>query len=285
MKEPHLSDCFAARAMLVILVCLCVLIPLWTILGGAHAEESIPDTGTSEETTLAPEYAVKFSHTADWSRQTQELLKITIVDKVQSGYAKVEIRIDDDAWQNVTGDMSSDHTYKFYLWKNCDVTVRITDKTGKQHTQKKTIEIFDHTNPTVEAGIRGTMLHVEAADSQSGIAGVKVNELLFTTLVDGKLDIHLQELLNGYEKLRVYSFDHAGNTSETVVLTNPYYLAPTRQPTATPEATATPKPTRKPSGSSATKKPKATPTPAATDVPVPTAAPMVTPYIVGPGQP
>ena len=189
--------------------------------------------------------------------------------------------------------MSNDHTYKFYLWKNCDVSVRITDKTGNQHTQKKTIEIFDHTNPTVEAGIRSTMLHVEAADGQSGIAGVKVNDLLFTTLVDGKLDIKLQEMLNGYEKLRVYSFDNAGNTSETVVLTNPYYLAPTKQPTTTPEPTATPKPTKKPSSSgnnadsSSTTKPKETPTaePTATAAPVVTAAPMVTPYIVGPGQP
>ena len=260
MNKPHMSECIAARLVLVLFICLCLLVPTLTIIGRASAEEAGTPTDTSQEVQIAPEYAVKFSHTVDWSRQTQELLKITIVDKYQSGYAKVEIRIDSDAWQNVTGDMSNDHTYKFYLWKNCDVSVRITDKTGKQHTQKKTIEIFDHTNPTLEAGIRSTMLHVEAADGQSGIAGVKVNDLLFTTLVDGKLDIKLQEMLNGYEKLRVYSFDNAGNTSETVVLTNPYYLAPTKQPTATPEPTAT-------------------------AAPVVTAAPMVTPYIVGPGQP
>lgn len=293
MNKPHMSECIAARLVLVLFICLCLLVPAVTIIGRASAEEAGTPTDTSQEMQIAPEYAVKFSHTADWSRQTQELLKITIVDKYQSGYAKVEIRIDGDAWQNVTGDMSNDHTYKFYLWKNCDVSVRITDKIGKQHTQKKTIEIFDHTNPTVEAGIRSTMLHVEAADGQSGIAGVKVNDLLFTTLVDGKLDIKLQEMLNGYEKLRVYSFDNAGNTSETVVLTNPYYLAPTKQPTATPEPTATPKPTKRPSsggnnsGSSSTNKPKETPPaePTATAAPVVTAAPMVTPYIVGPGQP
>jgi len=288
-----MSERIAAWIVLLIIVGLCLLIPTVTLIGRASAESAATSTDTTQEVQIAPEYAVKFSYTSDWSRQTQELLKITIVDKYQSGYAKVEIRIDGDAWQNVTGDMSNDHTYKFYLWKNCDVSVRITDKTGKQHTQKKTIEIFDHMNPTVEAGIRSTMLHVEAADGQSGIAGVKVNDLLFTTLVDGKLDIKLQEMLNGYEKLRVYSFDHAGNTSETVVLTNPYYIAPTKQPTATPEPTATPKPAKKPpsggnsSGSSSTKKPKETPTaePTVTAVPVVTAAPMVTPYIVGPGQP
>lgn len=288
MNKPHMSECIAARLVLVLFIGLCLLVPAVTLIGRASAEEAGTPTDASQEVQIAPEYAVKFSHTADWSRQTQELLKITIVDKYQSGYAKVEIRIDGDAWQNVTGDMSNDHTYKFYLWKDCDVSVRITDKTGKQHIQKKTIEIFDHTNPTVEAGIRSTMLHVEAADSQSGIAGVKVNDLLFTTLVDGKLDVTLQDMLNGYEKLRVYSFDQAGNTSETIVLTNPYYLAPTCQPTATPEPTATPKPTRKPSsGSGSTAKSTETPTAESTVTAAlsETADPVVTPYIVGPGQP
>lgn len=279
MNKQSMTKRNAPRFALLLLACLCLLLPT---AQKASAEEMDISADTFQEAQTLPEYAVKFSHTADWSRQTQELLKITIVDKFQSGYAKVEIRMDDDAWQNVTGDLSNG-SYQFYLWKNCDVTVRITDRAGQQHTQKKTIEIFDHTNPTVEAGIRSTMLHVEAADGQSGIAGVKVNDLLFTTLVDGQLDVMLQDMLNGYEKLNIYSFDNAGNTSETVVLTNPYYLAPTSQPTLTPEPTATPKPTRKPSsGSSATKKPAETPTP---EPPAETAAPVVTPYIVGPGQP
>ena len=131
MNKPHMSECIAARLVLVLFICLCLLVPTLTIIGRASAEEAGTPTDTSQEVQIAPEYAVKFSHTAYWSRQTQELLKITIVDKYQSGYAKVEIRIDSDAWQNVTGDMSNDHTYKFYLWKNCDVSVRITDKTGK----------------------------------------------------------------------------------------------------------------------------------------------------------
>ena len=76
-----------------------MLIPTLTIIGRASAEEAGTPTDTSQEMQIAPEYAVKFSYTADWSRQTQELLKITIVDKYQSGYAKVEIRIDGDAWR------------------------------------------------------------------------------------------------------------------------------------------------------------------------------------------
>ena len=71
------------------------------------------------------------------------------------------------------------------------------------------------------------------------------------------------------------------------MLTNPYYVAPTCPATATPEPTATPKPTKKPSsGSSSTKKPKATATPAVTAAPeVTVVPPMVTPYVIGPGQP
>lgn len=264
---------------IIFLVALAVFSPLLV-----YAEQASPPIDMVQQ---APMFTFKFSHTSDWSRQTQELLKITIVDVYQSGYSKVEVRIDNDAWDNVTGDVSN-NAYKLYVWKNCSVTVRVTDKAGTRHSCTKVIDFFDFENPTVDAGVRSTMLHVEAADRQSGVAGVKVNDLLFTTLIDGKLDVSLQEKLNAYEKLRVSCYDHAGNTSETVVLTNPYYLAPTEQPTKEPEATATPKPTKKPSsssGSSSTKKPQATTAPTATPVIEPTAAPMVTPYIVGPGQP
>ena len=52
--------------------------------------------------------------------------------------------------------MSNDHTYKFYLWKNCDVSVRITDKAGKQHTQTKNGEtyymVIDYDKPIDENG-------------------------------------------------------------------------------------------------------------------------------------
>ena len=77
MNKPHMSECIAARLVLVLFICLCLLVPTLTIIGRASAEEAGTPTDTSQEVQIAPEYAVKFSHTADWSRQTQELLKIT----------------------------------------------------------------------------------------------------------------------------------------------------------------------------------------------------------------
>ena len=285
MSMKPSSETFLSRLFLIMMLIICLLLPLLTITARASAEE--PATSTDIVTDPTPAFDFKFQCTGSYSSQVEELLKITIIDQYNSGWRKVEIRIDNDAWENVTGKVSSESTYKFYVWKNCTVTVRVTDKLGNQHTGKKVIDIFDFTAPTVTAGIRNTLLHVEAADSQSGVAGVKVNNMLFTTLVDGQLDVQLQELLNSYQKLTIYAIDNAGNKSNSVVLTNPYYVAPTCPATATPEPTATPKPTKKPSsGSSSTQKPKATATPAVTAAPeVTVVPPMVTPYVIGPGQP
>lgn len=285
MSMKPSSETFLSRLFLIMMLIICLLLPLLTITARASAEE--PATSTDIVTDPTPAFDFKFQCTGSYSRQVEELLKITIIDQYSSGWRKVEVRIDNDAWENVTGKVSSESTYKFYVWKNCTVTVRVTDKLGNQHTGKKVIDIFDFTAPTVTAGIRNTLLHVEAADSQSGVAGVKVNDMLFTTLVDGQLDVQLQELLNSYQKLTIYAIDNAGNKSNSVVLTNPYYVAPTCPATATPEPTATPKPTKKPSsGSSSTKKPKATATPVFTAAPeVTVVPPMVTPYVIGPGQP
>lgn len=285
MSMKPSSETFLSRLFLIMMLIICLLLPLLTITTRASAEE--PATSTDIVTDPTPAFDFKFQCTGSYSSQVEELLKITIIDQYNSGWRKVEVRIDNDAWENVTGKVSSESTYKFYVWKNCTVTVRVTDKLGNQHTGKKVIDIFDFTSPTVTAGIRNTLLHVEAADSQSGVAGVKVNDMLFTTLIDGQLDVQLQELLNSYQKLTIYAIDNAGNKSNSVVLTNPYYVTPTCPATATPEPSATPKPTKKPSsGSSSTKKPKATATPAVTAAPeVTVVPPMVTPYVIGPGQP
>ena len=232
MSMKPSSETFLSRLFLIMMLIICLLLPLLTITARASAEE--PATSTDIVTDPTPAFDFKFQCTGSYSSQVEELLKITIIDQYNSGWRKVEVRIDNDAWENVTGKVSSESTYKFYVWKNCTVTVRVTDKLGNQHTGKKVIDIFDFTAPTVTAGIRNTLLHVEAADSQSGVAGVKVNDMLFTTLVDGQLDVQLQELLNSYQKLTIYAIDNAGNKSNSVVLTNPYYVALTCPATAPP---------------------------------------------------
>ena len=286
MNKFRMSETIAARLFLLALLVLCIVISVMCFPPLATAEgTSMP---TDNEQTQLPEFSFKFRSANGWSNQAQEQLTISIVDKYQAGWDKVEVRIDDDAWDDVTSDVSGNNTYQMNVWKNCIVTVRVTDTQGSRHTGRVAIDFFDFVNPTVTAGIRTSLLHVEAADDQSGISGVKVNDMLFTTLVDGQLDVQLTEPLNSYERFTVYAIDNAGNRSDAVVLTNPYYIAPTQQPTEEPEPTNTPKPTKKPSsgGSSSTRKPTATPK--VTEAPTPevtVAAPMFTPYVVGPGQP
>ena len=126
------------------------------------------------------------------------------------------------------------------------------------------------------AGFRDLVLHVEAVDDLSEVAGIQVNSLLFTTLVDGVLDVRMEEPLLGYKQLAIRAYDYAGNFSDPVTLDNPYYAEPTPEPTNTPKPTAKPtkKPstTKKPTSGSSTAKPTATPV--ATATPVVTAAPQ-----------
>lgn len=286
MNKSKVSETLAARLFLLFILVLCIAVSIISYMPSAIAEGV--STPTDSQQALMPEFSFKFRSANNWSNQAQEQLTITVVDKYQTGWVKVEVRIDDDAWDDVSSDVTGENTYKMNVWKNCTVTVRVTDTQGNRHTGRVAIDFFDFINPTVTAGIRTSLLHVEASDSQSGISGVKVNDMLFTTLVDGKLDVELTDLLKSYERFTVYAIDNAGNRSDAVVLTNPYYMAPTQAPTKEPDPTNTPKPTKKPSsssGSSGSKKPTATPKVTATPEPEVTTAPMVTPYVVGPGQP
>lgn len=108
---------------------------------------------------------------------------------------------------------------------------------------------------------------MEAADELSGVAGIQVNSLLFTTLVDGVLDVRMEEPLQTYRQLAIRAYDYAGNFSDPVTLDNPYYTEPTPEPTATPKPTVKPtkKPTSKPTGNGT----KATAAPVATATPTP----------------
>ena len=127
------------------------------------------------------------------------------------------------------------------------------DRQDGYHDGTTKIMCFDRTAPTVTAGISGEPLHIEAKDDLSGVAGIQVNGLLFTTLDGGKLDIHFNEVetLKSYEKLVVRAYDCAGNFSEAVTLKNPYYGQATSKPTTVPTATPRPaaKPTQKPGNS------------------------------------
>ena len=228
---------------------------------------------TSEPTplpTIAPELTASFQIQivvpSGWSRKDSEKAKVTIQDEGGTGFEKVEVRLAGGEWIDITASAGSGAEAAVDVTRNGLLVVRITDPKGEYHREQAEITCFDRHAPTVTAGVQNEMLHVETTDTQSGVAGIQVNGLLFTTLENGKLDVKIMELLKDYKKLAVRAYDYVGNFSDTVNLDNPYYEEPA--------PAATPKPTKKPSGSGSSNKATATPKP--TSTPKPTVTPNVT---------
>ena len=257
--------------------------------------------------TIAPELTASFQIQivvpTGWSNDDSEQAKVTIQDEGGTGFDKVEVRLAGGEWIDITGDAANGAEASVDVTRNGLLVVRITDPKGEYHREQAEVTCFDRHAPTVTAGVQNEMLHVETTDTQSGVAGIQVNGLLFTTLESGKLDVKIMELLKDYKKLAVRAYDYVGNFSDAVNLDNPYYTEPAATPkptkkpssggssnkaTATPKPTSTPKPTVTPNMTAVpTAVPTVIPTVAPTMAPVATAEPaVVTEYItLGPGQP
>lgn len=225
-----------------------------------------------------PSYSIQIAVPFGWSGADSEKVKIYIADEGGTGWSKVEIRLAGGEWINAVGASGNSAELNVDVKRNGLLVVRITDPNGEYHSEQAEITCFDRNAPEVTAGVNDQMLHVETSDGQSGVAGIQVNGLLFTTLENGKLDVRIMELLSGYRQLVVRAYDYAGNFSDTVTLDNPYYVEEE-------ESCPTPKPTKRPSGSGSASKPTATPKvtatptvkPIATPVPVATAVPTFMP--------
>ena len=215
-----------------------------------------------------------------WRNSYSATVRIKITPASDQMWHKVRYRIGDEEWEIIPDKDFVLYDGYYYtdieVYYNAKMSVRLFGDDENYFDTNKEIRIFDHYAPEVTAGFRDLVLHVEAVDDLSEVAGIQVNSLLFTTLVDGVLDVRMEEPLLGYKQLAIRAYDYAGNFSDPVTLDNPYYVEPTPEPTNTPKPTA--KPTKKPSttkkptsGSSAT---KPTATPVATATPVVTTAPQ-----------
>ena len=266
-----------------------------------------PEEQPTAEPAADAKFTVQITPPTGWRNTSSAQARVDITDENGTGFRQVKVSTGGAGWMDVT-DLAGSGSFDLDVYDNGMITVRVIDRQDGYHDGTAKIMCFDRTAPTVTAGISGEPLHVEAKDDLSGVAGIQVNGLLFTTLDGGKLDIHFNEVetLKSYEKLVVRAYDCAGNFSEAVTLKNPYYGQTTSKPTTVPTATPRPaaKPTQKPgnsgngtSGSSqATSQPTALPTIIPTAMPTivpplnPTAEPTVQPtatpeYIqTGPGQ-
>lgn len=238
-----------------------------------------------------------------WRNTASTTVRIKVTPKSEAMWHSLRYRLDEGGWNALRSQDLTLYEGYYYadieVFANAKITVRLYGDEANRFDTGKEIRLFDRTAPTVTAGFKDLLLHVEAVDDLSEVAGIQVNGLLFTTLVDGMLDVRMEEPLLGYRQLAIRAYDYAGNFSEPVTLDNPYYSEPTPEPTATPKPTKKPTSTKKPSGSSATKKPTTTAAPTATAVlqqvvtvtQVPsatsnaTAAPETVYVPLGPGQP
>ena len=227
-----------------------------------------------------------------WRNSNSASVRIKITPTGDQQWYGLRYRIGSEEWVNVPN--ANFVLYDGYYYSDVDVTsntkmvVRLFEDAGAYFDTAKDIRIFDRRAPEVTAGFKDMLLHVEATDDLSEVAGIQVSGLLFTTLIDGKLDVRMEESLLDYRQLAIRAYDYAGNFSDPVMLDNAYYVEPTPQPIATPKPTSKPtsKPTKKPSGGSsassssgsgATEAPVVTATPAATEVPLQQQVVYVTP--------
>ena len=232
-----------------------------------------------EETEQSPVdlktlFDVSIKVPSGWRNSYSATVRIKITPASDQMWHKVRYRIGDEEWETIPDKDFVLYDGYYYtdieVYYNAKMSVRLFGDDETYFDTNKEISIFDHYAPEVTAGFRDLVLHVEAVDELSEVAGIQVNSLLFTTLVDGVLDVRMEEPLLGYKQLAIRAYDYAGNFSDPVTLDNPYYVEPTPEPTNTPKPTAKPtkKPstTKKPTSGSSTAKPTATPVATATPV-------------------
>ena len=161
------------------------------------------------------------------------------VEITGDAWAKVELqRPGVSAWEDVTGQVQSGSA-KLDISANGTYLVRVTDPSGETHEAEQNVECIDNAPPTVWAGIRDKLLHTEASDTQSGIAGIMVDGCLYTTLTNGGLDLRIQDYINAGPTISIIALDNVGNLSDETLLDNPYY---SDEPETTPPPVPTPTP-------------------------------------------
>ncbi len=215
-----------------------------------------PEVNTSPKPTATPDatatpaptdvprepaspYEVIFSVPSGWTSKDQASVSLHIVDATNLGWKKIEYRQNGN-WSNLSDTLAATGKTTLQVSENGTLTVRVIDPHGHVFEETCEIEIFDRTAPTVKARVNGEKLKITAKDSQSGVAGVQVNGLLFTELDGDSLSVLIDETLLVSQRLAVRAFDYAGNFSDPLTLENPRY----EEPKATPSPTPTPAPVK-----------------------------------------
>ena len=105
----------------------------------------------------------------------------------------------------------------------------------------------DTVPPSLEASLTDGKVQIEAADDNSGVEAVYIDENRVNSLTDGKASVILKDYAGKEKSVSVYAVDYAGNHSETVKFDKPEALTSTKPAQTQSAGTAA---QTKPSGSS-----------------------------------
>ncbi|MBR3741667.1 MAG: DUF4366 domain-containing protein [Clostridia bacterium] len=227
--------------------------PLWLLV---FLSVIIALTACTVRAEEANPYRIVLTAPGGWTNNNAAVIKVSITDRGNIGWQRIEYRMNSGGWLDCE-DLFDQGKGEITVHDNGSFALRVTDPSGKTYEETATVTTIDLSAPTVTAEIYNQTLRIDVRDDLSGIGGVQVNSMLFTTVEGNVLEVELDQNMNKFEKLAIRAFDFAGNFSEPVTLENPHYEKPA-DPTPEPTATPTAKPTKKPTATAEASEPEET---------------------------
>ena len=227
--------------------------PLWLLV---FLSVTIALTACTVRAEEANPYRIVLTVPGGWTNNNAAVIKVSITDRSNIGWQRIEYRMNSGGWLDCE-DLFDQGKGEITVHDNGSFALRVTDPSGKTYEETATVTTIDLSAPVVTAAIYNQTLRIDVRDDLSGIGGVQVNSMLFTTVEGNGLEVELDQNMNKFEKLAIRAFDFAGNFSEPVTLENPHYEKPA-DPTPEPTATPTAKPTKKPTATAEASEPEET---------------------------
>uniref|UniRef100_UPI00359C507E DUF4366 domain-containing protein n=1 Tax=Faecalicatena contorta TaxID=39482 RepID=UPI00359C507E len=197
-------------------------------------EDAPPETSEIPEA----EYEMDADIPAGW-HNAPVTVTVRIRDKNNAGWQRVEAALRETAERtDLTEQLAHDGLARYTVPDNGIVFFFVTDPYGTEHKKELTVSCMDFEAPRLRAGVSGTLLRVEAADTLSGIAGVYVNDELYTTLQNGEFSVRIDKNTRD-SHFYIMGVDNAGNRTGYLVIANPFYEKETPVPSPTPEQHST----------------------------------------------
>mgnify|MGYP002753043227 CR=1 FL=1 len=197
------------------------------------SEDALPsEPEPPEEPPMEGAYALDADVPGGWQNRPATIY-VRVIDLNGTDWEKVEVILPGMSPFDVTQELLEYGCVERTMLENGTVLFFVTDRTGTVHELSLDVYCMDFSAPVLRAGINGTLLRVEAYDDLSGVAAIYVNDELYTTLDGGELNVRIDRLTDD-AYLYIDALDNAGNWTDYVVLSNPFYEEAEPEPTPTP---------------------------------------------------